>query len=49
MKVAFAEHLRIGAGCHEPIMNRGLELAVPPPDFWGGEKGERLTQSAMAN
>lgn len=30
-------------------MNKGLELAVPPPDLLGGERAWRLYQSPMAN
>ena len=29
MNVTFAKHLRMGAGCHEPALNRGLEPSVP--------------------
>ena len=46
-EVTFGKHLRLGelvAG--ESTINRGLDLSVPPPDFWGGE---RLSQSPMTS
>lgn len=31
----------------EAIMSEVLELSVLPPDFWGGERGWRLTRSPI--
>lgn len=33
----------------EPTKNRGMELSVPFPDFWGQEWGYRVNQSPKAN
>ena len=41
----------VGAGCQgsQPLTDGWLELSVPPPDFWGGERGWRLNPSPTAN
>lgn len=42
-------NLTVGAGGGAPTLIRGLDLSVPPPDLWGGERSWRLNQSPMAN
>lgn len=33
----------------EPATNRGVEISVPPVDFWGGKRGCRLKKLPIVN